>query len=104
MISKDGKVHNTPLDIAEHFNEYFADIASNLKNEISNRSELTVGESYKRFLQQPVKNEIYLSRVGPNEVHNVIKNLKNKSTLDTKINAIKIANNSFNCTGVPSTL
>ena len=100
LISKDGKVHNTPLDVAENFNEYFADIASNLKNEISNRSEVTVGESYKQFLQQPVENEIYLSRVGANEVHNVIKNFKNKSTLDTKISALKIASNSFKFTGV----
>ena len=38
LIDKDGKVHNTPTAIAENFNEYFANIASNLKNEIVNRT------------------------------------------------------------------
>ena len=100
LISKDGKVHNTPLDIAEKFNEYFANIASNLKTEICNRSDVTADETYKQFLQQPVENEICLSRVGPHEVHKIVKNFKNKSTLDTKISALKIANNSFNFTSV----
>ena len=84
LIDKDGKVHNTPTAIAENFNEYFANIASNLKNEIMNRSDVTAGESYKEFLQQPVENELCLSNVSPHEVHKVVKNFKNKSTLDTK--------------------
>ena len=65
LIDKDGKVHNTPTAIAENFNEYFANIASNLKNEIVNRSDVTAGESYKKFLQQPVENELCLSNVSP---------------------------------------
>ena len=90
LIDKDGKVHNTPTAIAENFNEYFANIASNLKNEIVNRSDVTAGESYKEFLQQPVENELCLSNVSPHEVHKVVENFKNKSTLDTKISALKI--------------
>ena len=43
FIDKDGKVHNTPTAIAENFNEYFANIASNLKNEIVKRSSVTAG-------------------------------------------------------------
>ena len=100
LIDKDGKVHNTPTAIAENFNEYFANIASNLKNEIVNRSDVTAGESYKKFLQQPVENELCLSNVSPHEVHKVVKNFKNKSTLDTKISALKIANNSLNFTSI----
>ena len=47
LIDKNGKVHNTPTAIAENFNEYFANIASNLKNEIANRSDVTADKSYK---------------------------------------------------------
>ena len=100
LMDKDGKVHNTPTAIAENFNEYFANIASNLKNEIVNRSDVTAGESYKKILQQPVENELCLSNVSPHEVHKVVKNFKNKSTLDTKISALKIANNSLNFTSI----
>ena len=100
LIDKDGKVHNTPTAIAENFNKYFANIASNLRNEIVNRSDDTAGESYKEFLQQPVENELCLSNVSPHEVHKVVKNFKNKSTFDTKISALKIANNSLNFTSI----
>ena len=60
-----------------------------------NRSDVTASESYKEFLQQPVGSELCLSNVGPHEVHKVVKNFKNKSTLDTKI-----ANNSLNFTSI----
>ena len=72
LINKNGKVHNTPTAIAENFNEYFANIASNLKNEIANRSDVTADESYKEFLQRPVENELCLSNVSPHEVHKVV--------------------------------
>ena len=101
LIDKNGKVHNTPTAIAEDFNEYFANIASNLKNEIANRSDVTVDESYKEFLQQPVENDLCLSNVGPREVHKVVKNFKNKSTLDTKISALKIATSSTSQASLP---
>ena len=65
-----------------------------------NRSDVTAGESYKEFLQQPVENELCLSNVSPHEVHKVVKNFKNKSTLDTKISALKIANNLLNFTSI----
>ena len=100
LIDNNGKVHNTPTAIAENFNKYFANIASNLKNEITNRSDVTAGESYKEFLQQPVENDLCLSNVSPHEVHKVVKNFKNKSTLDTKISYLKIANNSLNFTSI----
>ena len=43
---------------------------------IGNRSDVIAGESYKEFLKQPVENELFLSTVGPHEVHKVIKNFK----------------------------
>ena len=91
LIDKNGKFHNTPTAIAENFDGYFANIASNLKNEIANRSDVTAGESYKEFLHQPVENDLCLSDVSLHEVHKVVKNFENKSALDTKISALKIA-------------
>ena len=72
LINKNGKVHNTPTAIAENFNEYFANIASNLKNEIAKRSDVTADESCKEFLQRPVENELCLSNISPHEVHKVV--------------------------------
>ena len=63
-------LHSTA--IAENFNEYFAYIASILKNEIVNRSDLTAGESYKEFLQRPVENDLCLSNVSLHEVYKVV--------------------------------
>ena len=72
LIDKNGKVHNTPTAISKNFNEYFANIASNLKNEIANRSDVTADESYTEFLQQPVENDLCLSNFSPHEVHKVV--------------------------------
>ena len=98
LIDKNRKVHNTPTAIAKNFNEYFANIASNLKNEIANRSDVTADESYKEFLQQVVENDLCLSNISPHEVYKEVKNFKNKSTLDTKIS--EIATNSLNLTSI----
>ena len=50
-------------------------------------------------------NEVYAIvyhsiRIIPHEVYKVVKNFKNKSTLDTKISALKIANNPLNFTSI----
>ena len=101
LIDGEGKILNSASEIAENFNEYFANIASNLKNDINNKSEAVNSDnSYLQFLQQPVQNSLHLSRVGSQEVHEVIQNFKNKSTLDTKISALKIANKSFSFTHI----
>ena len=76
---------------------------SNIRvNKLIDKNDDTAGESYKEFLRQPVENELCLSNVSPHEVHKVVKNFKNKSTLDTKISALKIANNSLNFTSILS--
>ena len=95
LIDEKGKISNTASEISENFNDYFANIASNLK--IKNEATHAVN-SYQEFLQQPVENALNLSRVGAQEVHKIINNFKNKSTLDTKISALKIANKSFKFT------
>ena len=76
---------------------------SNIRvNKLIYKNDVTAGESYKESLQQPVENELCLSNVSPHEVHKVVKNFKNKSTLDTKISALKISNNSLNFTSILS--
>ena len=95
LIDHDGNIANTPTAIAENFNEYFANIATNLKirNEIKQDYD-----SFKHFLGKPVLNSIYINPVEPTEVYDVIEKFKNKSTLDTRISALKIANTSYNFT------
>ena len=101
LIDKDGTVINTPSAIAEHFNEYFSNIATTLKNDINNRAGHTESTNgYVNFLRQPVQNSIYIRKTNPQEIFEVIKKLKNKSTLDTKINALKIANSSHSFTNI----
>ena len=47
-----------------------------------------------------MSNSIYLNEVDASEVHRTIKNFKNKSTSDTRISALKIANESYSFTTV----
>ena len=93
LIDSNGEIINTPSAIAENFNEYFANIASNLKIKISDRtaSSSSSGE-FENFLTDPVTNTIYVRPVAPGEVSDIIQNFKNKATLDTKISALKTAN------------
>jgi hypothetical protein len=93
-----GAVTNTPQAIAEKFNEYFANIATNLKAKNNARAQHQQDE-FKTFLHNPVENSIFLKPVESNEIHEIVKNLKNKSTLDSKISALKIANTFCTFTG-----
>ena len=99
LVDSKGKTINTPNGIAEHFLDYFGNIASNLKKEISARSSKYDNHF---FMKDPVNRSLYLRPVDPSEIHQIIKNFKNKSTLDTKISALKIANLSIAFTTVLS--
>ena len=100
MIDKNGNIINTPSAIAESFNDYFANIASSLKDDIRNRTEQDSTNTYQTYLKGRVSNSMYIRQVEPSEVHQIIKDFKNKATLDSKISALKIANSSFNFTHV----
>ena len=52
-----------------------------------------------KFLPAPVKSSIYLRPVEHDEINKIIKKFKNKTTSDTKISALKVANEShtFQC-------
>ena len=85
-----GDIINTPIAIAEKFNDYFSNIASNLKSSRNNNSSYS-SDDFECFLTQPVSNSIYVKPVAPGEVYEIIKNMKNKATLDTKVSALKLA-------------
>jgi exonuclease III len=92
-----GEIVSTPSAIAQKFNLYFSNIASNLKNSRSTRHSADP-ESY--LTTPSVAQTIYLNPVSSAEVLGIIKNLKNKATLDSKVSAVKIAseNQNFNST------
>ena len=90
IIDKQGNIINTAGDIAEKFNEFFADIAANLKGDSVYRDQ----GMHNQFMSSPVANSIFLSPVTPYDVHSVIKNFQNKATQDIKISSLKIANES----------
>ena len=96
LIDKKGDVINTSTAIAENFNDYFANIASNLKENSGN----TQIHDHSIFLENPVSNSIYLREVTGSEVHEIIKNFKNKATQDVRMSSIKIANNSHGFTNI----
>lgn len=89
LQDSNGEVINTPLRIAEKFNEYFANIASNLK---SNSRNMRPPDEFENYLKNPVTNSMYVKSVDSGEIFNIINKLKNKATLDTKISPLKIAN------------
>ena len=93
LIDEDGKNINSPQEISEKFNDYFANIAGNLKSKMNQEPNSPSSQNpFSHFSDPPVSNSIYLRPVTPGEVYEIIDNFKNKSTLDTKISALKIAN------------
>ena len=86
-----GNLLNTSLDVAERFNAYFTSIAANIKTQISARQTFDPG-GFNEFLKSPSTCSIELRPVTPCEIHSIIKKLKVKATLDTKIGPMKIAN------------
>ncbi|KAL5267870.1 hypothetical protein ACHWQZ_G004797 [Mnemiopsis leidyi] len=95
-----GSFVSTDSAVAEKFNTYFSGIAANIKSQISSRRTFDPG-GFNKYLLGPSSQSIYLSPTNALEVNKTISSLKNKSTLDSKIEPIKIANNcsdKFSCT------
>ena len=96
----DGSILSTDSAVAERFNTYFSGIAANIKSQINSRRTFDPG-GFDEYLQGPCSQSIYLSPTEAHEVNKTICSLKNKSTLDSKIEPMKIANscsNNFSCT------
>ena len=97
---KKGNILSKNIDVAERFNDYFSNIAANLKASTGNGSNevFDPGGHGKYLGNSCVQNSMYLKPVRSNEVHEVIKDFKNKASLDTKIGPLKLANESFSFT------
>ena len=97
----DGTTLSTDAAVSEKFNSYFSSIAANIKTQISTRQTFDPG-GFQEYLHGSNENSIHLSPTDPIEVHKIIGGLKNKATLDTKIEPLKIANSSHNFTSALS--
>ena len=99
LINQDGNNTHSPQEISEKFNDYFVNIAGNLKSKMSQGPNSPLSQNpISHFSDHQVTNSIYLRSVTPGEVYEIIDNFKNKSTLDTKISALKIANTNYKFT------
>ena len=98
LIDKKGNIVDTPTAIANNFNNYFANIAANLKS--NDRNIELPNKLHEQFLKHGERNELNLYTVRSKEVYDSINKFKNKATLDTKIGALKIANTSRKFTEV----
>ena len=97
LKDSDGTILSSDETVSERFNSYFSNIAANIKAQISTRQTFDPG-GFQEYLHGPSENSIHLIPTDAIEVHKVIGNLKNKATLDTKIEPLKIANACFNFT------
>ena len=88
LIDSDGNTSNRPEEISDKFNDYFSNIASNLKTKIESP---TSSDDYRHFLENPVPNSIATLNVLNHEVKDIIHGFKNKATKDTKITVLKLA-------------
>ena len=102
LIDKDGNTASSPTQIAETFNNYFANIASSIKQNLVHDTDATNSNpsTHNTHLPSTTQNSIYLTPTEPSEISKYINDLKNKSTSDTKVCAIKIANEEHTFTQV----
>ena len=93
----DGTIISSDLAVAEKFNGYFSGIAASIKRQIAARRTFDPG-GFKQFLKASCSNSMFLKPTSHGEVQKIISGLKNKSTLDCKIEPLKIANSCENFT------
>ena len=97
----DGTTLSTDAAVSEKFNSHFSSIAANIKAQISTRQTFDPG-GFQEYLHGSCENSIHLAPTDATEVHKIIGGLKNKATLDTKIEPLKIANACFGFTSALS--
>ena len=92
LTDKDGNTVSSPMQIAETFNNYFANIASTIKEKNCNLSQVSNSSLHGTYLHNKSHATIHLRPLDSAEIVSYITDLKNKSTSDTKICALKTAN------------
>ena len=95
LKDSDGTILSSDQAVAEKFNCYFSNIAANIKSQIETRQTFDPG-GFQGYLHGPCLHTMYVTPTDPSEIQNIISSLKNKATLDTKIEPLKLANS---CTG-----
>ena len=95
----DGNLISSHAQVANRFNSFFTNIASNLKADINTRLTFDPG-GFEEFLRNSSPHSMHLNPVESSEVYDIVKKFKNKSTLDSKISALKIANESYRFTAI----
>ena len=95
MINKGNSITNSQKN-SENFNDYFCNMASDLKKSPSTSTLHRTGiGTYSDFMKTSVTNTIHLNDADAGGIDSIIKNFKNKSTRDTKISALNIENESY---------
>ena len=89
--NENGELVTNSTKIAELFNSYFSNIAANLKFK---SNSINGNPAHALFLRNPVARSMVVYPTSEAEVSSTINKLKNKATLDTRIHALKIANQS----------
>ena len=96
LLDNQGNSIRNSQKTSENFNDYFCKIASDLKKSSSSLPLHRTGiGTYSDFMKNSVTNTIHPNDADAGEVYSIFKNFKNKSTRDTKISALKIANESY---------
>ena len=96
LLDNKGNSITNSQQISENFNDYFCNIASDFKkNSSSSPLHRTGIGTYSDLMKNGVTNTIHLNDADAGKIYSIIKNFKNMSTHDTKISALKIANESY---------
>ena len=85
---KDHKMITDDKEICNSFNDYFRNVGPTLANDIKCNTDV----DYKRFMEDPISNSIYLNPVTEDEFLKIVSKLKNKHSTgydDLSINTIK---------------
>ena len=97
----DGTILSTDQAVAEKFNGYFSNIAAKIKSQIATRQTFDPG-GFQDFLHDSCSESLYLKPADPSEIQKTILCLKNKATLDSKIEPLKVASSCQNFLAVLS--
>lgn len=90
LINEQGQTIKDPRSVSENFNHYFTSIAEHLKTGIRS-DNTTTPTHHTTFLGPATTHSIFINPTDPTEVNKIICALKNKTTSDSKILALKTA-------------
>lgn len=87
LIDGEERSLTKPEEIADKLRDFFGNIAPKLKEKSRPESAC----NHTDYLEKSIENSLVLFHATPSEISNIIRALKNKSTLDTRISPLKLA-------------